>query len=80
MKVMRNIVKYLFAVLVTGIGIQSVWAANGIIETQLYSICPGDELELNIGEQKRVFTRDTIVYDTIAVTSPTQDSIYVYDW
>ena len=75
---MRNIVKYLFAALLIGIGFQSVRAANGIIETQLYSICPGDELELNIGEQKRVFTRDTIVYDTIAVTSPTQDSIYVY--
>ena len=51
-------------------------AANGIIETKNYTICPGESITLTT----RQFTAwsDTILYDTIIVAEPTMDSIYQY--
>ena len=51
-------------------------AANGIIEQQTYSACAGDVLTIS-SHQIRV-VKDTIIRDTIPVTDPNADSIYVY--
>ena len=73
---MRNIVKYLFAALLIGAGIQTANAANGIIETKHYDFCTGDTIEFDNGAIK-VF-KDTVIRDTIAVVDPYADSIRIY--
>ena len=69
---MKKISIFLFSILFS----VAAWAANGIIQTRTYTICPGDELSFNGGRQ--VINTDTVVYDTISVSDPTKDSIYVY--
>ena len=49
---------------------------NGIISRQEFYICPGAEISFNGGVQ--VITTDTVIYDTIHVATPEEDSIYVY--
>ena len=51
-------------------------AANGIIETKTYELCPGGSITLGI-RQITVWS-DTIMYDTLLVADPAQDSIYQY--
>ena len=53
-----------------------VMAANGIIETRTYKICPGDTI--TVDTRQTVVYRDTVLFDTIRVLNPAQDSIYVY--
>lgn len=75
MKMKHYILRSLWvAVLLVAAGISQ--AANGIIEVQTYKLCHGDELSFTGGTTK--ITGDTIIYDTIRVTDPTADSIYVY--
>ena len=52
------------------------YAADGIIETRNYTICPGDTMKLSTRDV--VVTAPTILYDTIIVASPDEDSIYAY--
>jgi len=72
----HNILRAFVSAMLLGIGSLSLHAANGIIETQVFSICSGDEL--TIGGKIASYTNDTIIYDTIKVVDPTVDSIYVY--
>ncbi len=51
-------------------------AANGVIDTRTYKICPGDTIVVDT--RQTIVYRDTVLYDTILVQDPTQDSIYVY--
>ena len=53
------------------------WAADGLIGTRTYSICPGDTLTITASHEVEVF-RDTIFQDTIHVDDPTLDSITRY--
>ena len=55
----------------------SVLAENGIRETRNFTICPGDTIRL---ESKRlvVISEPTILYDTMLVASPDEDSIIAY--
>ena len=73
--------KYLYrflscALLVVATSTTSVYAENGIIETRMYTICPGDTIKMDT--RQTVVHHDTILYDTIIVTNPLQDSIYKY--
>ncbi len=56
----------------------SAQGANGIIEEKNYKICPEDTLEIKLNKRTIEVSRDTIIYDTIRVTDPSMDSIYVY--
>ena len=55
----------------------SVLAENGIKETKYYTICPGDTIRLE-SERLVVITKSTILYDTMHMTSPDEDSIIAY--
>ena len=59
-----------------GIGTVFVQAANGIRETLHYTMCKGDTLILS--RNNTVVASDTIIYDTIRVTSTKTDSITRY--
>ena len=56
----------------------NAYGANGIIKQQDYKICPGDTLQIELNKRSLQVTRDTIIYDTIRVTDPSTDSIYVH--
>ena len=62
------------AVLLCVATVQS-YARDGIIATRHYNLCPGDTISFD-GVTK-IFN-DTIIRDTVKVSSPTADSIYVY--
>ena len=55
----------------------SVLAENGIRETLYYTICPGETIRLE-SERVVVITKSTILYDTMHVTNPNEDSITAY--
>lgn len=55
----------------------SVLAENGIRETLHYTICPGETIRLE-SERVVVITKSTILYDTMHVTNPNEDSITAY--
>ena len=71
--------KYVYTILSCAVllcaAVVNAYAANGIISTRHYNLCPGDTISLD--DVNKVF-QDTIIRDTIKVASPTQDSIYVY--
>ncbi len=73
---MKKILHILFVGILLLGAVVSAHAANGIIETKYYSICAGDTI-MPDAHQTRIGS-DTIVYDTIRVTDPSMDSIYVY--
>ena len=52
------------------------YAADGIIQTLNYTICPGDTIKLSTRDV--VVYEPTILYDTTLVTNPDADSITVY--
>ena len=76
MNMKTTIVKVLTCMLLTVAAVANVNAANGIIEEKNYKICPGDTIMVDT--RKTVVYSDTILYDTIRVTDPSKDSIYVY--
>ena len=53
-------------------------AANGIIETKNYKICPGDTIKITVVNPNRevIVYKDTIWTDTIPVVDPSMDSVY----
>ena len=53
-----------------------LYAADGIIETRYYKLCPGDFITLDT-RQTRIYN-DTVVYDTVHASEPGGDSTYVY--
>ena len=55
-------------------------AANGIIETKNYKICPGDTIKITVVNPNRqvVVYQDTIWTDTIPVVDPSMDSVYQF--
>lgn len=74
MKMPKHIVRFLSSALLLCAALTG-HAANGIISTRHYNLCPGDTISFD-GVTK-VF-QDTIIRDTIKVASPSADSIYVY--
>ena len=73
--------KYLYrmlscALLVVAAAATSALAENGIKETREYTICPGDTMHLSTRQE--VVYSSTILYDTLIVSSPTEDSIIAY--
>ena len=73
---MKKILHILFVGILLFGAVVSAHAANGIIETKYYQICAGDTITPD-AHQTRI-SSDTIVYDTINVMDPNEDSIYVY--
>ena len=76
MKIMKHFYRVLSCMLLVVAAAVNVKADNGIIETRDYRICPGDTI--TIDTRRTVVFSDTILYDTILVADPTQDSIYRY--
>lgn len=76
MKMKQSIIHWLGCALFALSGTLSTHAANGIIETRKYQICPGDQITVSANQV--VVTVDTILYDTLHVTDPDADSVYVY--
>ena len=68
----KHLYKFLSCVLLI-VAATSAYAENGIIETLNYKICPGDTITIDTRET--VVYSDTILYDTIRVEEPNQDSI-----
>ena len=76
MNMRKNIVRVLWCVALLLASVLNIHAENGIIETRHYSLCSGDTI--SIDTRRTPVSRDTILYDTIRVTAPDMDSIYVY--
>ena len=74
---MRYSFQRLFLLVAMCIATTQGWAADGLIGTRTYSICPGDTLTITASHEVEVF-RDTIFQDTIHVDDPTLDSITRY--
>lgn len=72
----KDLYRLLSCLLLMTVATASSYAANGIIETRNYKICPGDTIEIDT--RKTVVYSDTILYDTLQVADPTQDSVYQY--
>ncbi len=72
----KHLYRFFGCALILAAAVMSGHAANGIIETRNYKICPGDTV--TIDTRKTVVYSDTILYDTILVTDPSLDSIYQY--
>ena len=68
--------RYIYSFLLVLASIVGVHAENGIIQTRYYKICPGDFITVSTRQEK--ISNDTIIRDTISVTDPSKDSIYVY--
>jgi hypothetical protein len=74
---MRRYIVNLFSCLALSVaGVMNLYGADGIIETRYYKLCPGDVI--TIDKRQTRIDKDTILYDTIRVTDPSADSIYVY--
>lgn len=54
----------------------TAFAEGGIIDRQEFFICPGSEISFDGGVH--IITTDTVFYDTIHITDPDADSIYMY--
>ena len=71
---------YLYRLISCGLliiaAVTSTYAADGIIETRNYTMCPGDTIQLSTKEV--VVSEATTLYDTLHGKSPEEDSIYVY--
>ena len=79
MNMKRNIWKVLLGLVLAFTAGVNAYSANGFIDTTRYDLCAGDTLNVDLTTGKRVqFYTDSIVYDTIHVTSNTEDSIHTY--
>ena len=75
----RNIWKVLLGLVLAFTAGVNAYSANGFIDTTRYDLCAGDTLNVALTTGKRVqFYSDSIVFDTIHVTSNTEDSIHTY--
>ena len=73
---MKNLYRIFSCALLLLAATTSALAENGIKETREYTICPGDTIHLSTRQE--VVYSTTILYDTLIVSSPTEDSIIAY--
>jgi len=72
----KTLYKILLSASLLCAGVLSSYAADGFIDTLRYTICPGDTIRMNA--RQTIVYQDTILYDTLSVASPSDDSIRMY--
>ena len=80
MNMKRTLYKLIGCALLLAASVLNSNAANGIIETRNYKICPGDTISVTVVNPNRevVVFKDTVWQDTIRVADPSLDSIYQF--